>query len=78
MLSDHNDLEWLTMTDRPIEPKKESDALANERVALAALNELVAMLMERGMTTVEIADLWDRVVVPGLRQPYENPADNAP
>lgn len=59
------------MTDRPVEPKKESGAVANETVALTAMKELVGLLMDRGMSTFEIADLWRDKIEPGLRDPYE-------
>lgn len=50
----------------------------NESVAVAAMNEMVTLLMERGMSTFQIADLWRDKIEPDLRQPYENPDDNKP
>ena len=41
----------------------------------AALNELIAMCMDGGMSTFEIADVLE-AEIPKLRQPYQNPEDN--
>lgn len=64
------------MTERPVDPSNENQKVTNERVALTAMNELVAGLMDRGMHTVEIADLWRDKIEPGLRRPYANKAEN--
>lgn len=41
----------------------------------AALNELIAMCMDGGMTTFEIADVLE-AEIPKLRRPFQSPDDN--